>query len=155
MTDSYRSGIGVMLFNQRGDVLMGERRNVQNAWQMPQGGIDGDETPEQALYREAQEEIGTTNWKILATSKDWLYHDFPEASAKVWFNGKYLGQKQKWFLLEFLGQDSDINVQTEKPEFVNWKWVKIDDLERIVVDFKKPLYSLIIREFKPLIPKIF
>lgn len=144
-----------MLFNKKGGVLVCQRAVSPFTWGMPGGGIDGKETPGETLYREATEEISTTNFKIIAESNNWLKCDYPTRFCKKWWNEKYIGQKQKWFLLEFLGQDSEININTEKPEFANWKWINIDDLEETVVEFKRLLYKSIVKKFKPLISDYF
>jgi putative (di)nucleoside polyphosphate hydrolase len=155
MSKAYRLGIGIVLINQEGKILIGKRFDSHDdypAWQMPQGGIDGKEAPKEAMYREAMEEIGTNNFKIIAESANWLSYDFPEEFIKMAYNGMFVGQKQKWFLLKFLGTDSEININTENREFTDWKWIDISDLEGIIIDFKKPLYANIVKEFKPLIP---
>jgi putative (di)nucleoside polyphosphate hydrolase len=151
MLNSYRLGVGIMLFNKKGEIFIGERISPSDVWQMPQGGIDDNEVPKDALYREVGEEIGTTNWKLIAELEDWLHYDFPEMFREEWFGGEYIGQKQKWFLLQFLGQDSDININTHEPEFLNWKWVDIAHLAEIIADFKKAMYLKVIKEFHPLI----
>jgi putative (di)nucleoside polyphosphate hydrolase len=153
MSNSYRSGVGIMLFNNKGEVLIGERIKPADVWQMPQGGIDNDESPQDALLREVSEEIGTTKWNVVAESKEWMHYDFPKEFRDEWFCGKYIGQSQKWFLLEFLGEDRYININTGEPEFTDWKWINISDLVEIIADFKKPMYISIIKEFHPLILK--
>ena len=114
---------------------------------MPQGGVDKGEDIRAAAMRELEEEIGTNNATIIAESKDWLNYDLPdELIGKVW-NGKYRGQTQKWFLMRFNGQDSDINIETEHPEFLEWKWAEPKTLPDIIVPFKKQLYRQILEEF--------
>ena len=149
MSNLYRLGIGIMMLNGQGEIFVAERTNPKNAWQMPQGGIDENELPKDALYREAMEEIGTNNFSIIAESQHWHQYDFPLRHTSAWFDGKYRGQKQKWFLLKFLGKDSEININTYTPEFINWKWIDINRLEHIIIDFKKPIYKKILEEFKP------
>ena len=114
---------------------------------MPQGGIDHGELPEQALWREMMEEIGTQNAEIIATSRDWLSYDLPPELAKTIWGGWYRGQRQKWFLMRFLGKDGEINIQTDKPEFNAWQWLAVDQLESAIVPFKRTLYRQIIAEF--------
>ena len=131
---------------------MARRRDTPNdAWQLPQGGIDEDEDPRQAVLRELAEEIGTDKVEIVAESAAWLSYDLPrELSVKVW-RGRYRGQKQKWFALRFTGDDSDIAIDANgHPEFTDWKWVAMDDLPTLIVAFKRRLYEDIVREFRHL-----
>ena len=120
----YRPGVGIFLLNAVGEVFVAQRIDTrQEAWQMPQGGIDDGETPRQAALREMAEEIGTNKAEILAESRHWLSYDLPpELVSKVW-KGRYRGQKQKWFALRFLGEDSDIDLATPEPEFLSWRWL--------------------------------
>ena len=147
----YRSNVGIMLVNDDGHVFVGQRLdNNQNAWQMPQGGIDGDEDPKTAAYRELLEETGVEqeNVKFLASSSKWLLYDLPEDLIPKLWNGKYRGQKQKWFLFKFLGSNEDINIATEHPEFSNWKWIPKENLLKEIVPFKKSVYESVLKEFK-------
>ena len=147
----YRSNVGIMLINDDGHVFVGQRLdNNQNAWQMPQGGIDGDEDPQSAAYRELLEETGIEqeNVKFLATSSKWLLYDLPEDLIPKLWDGKYRGQKQKWFLFKFLGTNRDINISTEHPEFSNWKWMPKENLLEEIVPFKKSVYESVLREFE-------
>ena len=121
----YRSNVGIMMVNKTGYIFVGQRLdNNQNAWQMPQGGIEAGEDPETAAYRELLEETGVNqqNVRFLASSSRWLSYDLPEDLIPTLWNGKFRGQKQKWFLFKFLGKDGDINIATEHPEFSKWKW---------------------------------
>lgn len=152
----YRLGVGILLFNARGEVFVGMRADTPGAWQMPQGGIDQGEDPAQAAMRELKEETGTGKAEIIAESSDWLAYDLPpELSRKVW-KGKFRGQKQKWFALRFLGQDCDIRLDghAEEVEFVRWRWAPFDELPGLIVGFKRPLYEAIAREFAPLAKKL-
>ena len=147
----YRSNVGIMLINDDGHVFVGQRLdNNQNAWQMPQGGIDGDEDPQSAAYRELLEETGIEqeNVKFLAKSSKWLLYDLPEDLIPKLWDGKYRGQKQKWFLFKFLGTNRDINISTEHPEFSNWKWMPKENLLEEIVPFKKSVYESVLREFE-------
>ena len=147
----YRSNVGIMLINDDGHVFVGQRLdNNQNAWQMPQGGIDCDEDPKSAAYRELLEETGIEqeNVKFLAKSSKWLLYDLPEDLIPKLWGGKYRGQKQKWFLFKFLGTNRDINISTEHPEFSNWKWMPKENLLEEIVPFKKSIYESVIREFE-------
>lgn len=151
----YRPGTGVMLLNAGNDVFVGKRIDTtQEAWQMPQGGIDEGEGIEESAFRELEEEIGTGNAKVLARTKGWLTYDLPESLIpKVW-GGRYRGQKQVWFLMRFLGSDSDIDINTEHPEFRDWKWVPMEKLPKMIVPFKRPLYERLLKEFLPYLKKI-
>ena len=147
----YRSNVGIMLINDDGHVFVGQRLdNNQNAWQMPQGGIDCDEDPQSAAYRELLEEtsIDQENVKFLAKSSKWLLYDLPEDLIPKLWDGKYRGQKQKWFLFKFLGTNRDINISTEHPEFSNWKWMPKENLLEEIVPFKKSVYENVLREFE-------
>lgn len=154
----YRPGVGLMLLNREKKVFIGKRKvkadvplydsKGEIAWQMPQGGIDFDESPEHAALRELEEEIGTVNVKIIAESNHWFTYDFPEPLRKVLWGGRFHGQRQKWFLLSFLGDDSEINIQTRHPEFVAWKWEDPQVLPDIIVPFKRDIYFAVLREFQ-------
>ena len=147
----YRSNVGIMLINDEGHVFVGQRLdNNQNAWQMPQGGIDCDEDPQSAAYRELLEETGIEqeNVRFLAKSSKWLVYDLPEDLIPKLWDGKYRGQKQKWFLFKFLGTNRDINISTEHPEFSNWKWMPKENLLEEIVPFKKSVYESVLREFE-------
>ncbi len=147
----YRPCVGIMLLNERGEVFVAKRiDSIAEAWQMPQGGIDEGEDVQVAALRELEEEIGTNKVKIIAQSRDWLNYDLPaDLVPKLW-GGKYRGQTQKWFVMRFLGQDSDINIATAHPEFSEWKWVARDSLPDLIVPFKRDLYQQLVLEFKHL-----
>ncbi|KIE04336.1 RNA pyrophosphohydrolase [Candidatus Jidaibacter acanthamoeba] len=152
---TFRYGVGIMLINNENKVFVGQRvKESSEAWQMPQGGIDEGENPDQALMREVLEEIGTDNIEIIAGSSDWYQYNIPEQFIPLWWGGKYIGQKQKWYLAKFLGNDSEININTEIPEFINWKWVDVEELPELIVSFKKKLYQDLVEEFKPIIDKL-
>ena len=147
----YRSNVGIMMVNKSGYIFVGQRLdNNQNAWQMPQGGIDAGEDPESAAYRELLEETGVNqqNVRFLASSSRWLSYDLPEDLIPTLWNGKFRGQKQKWFLFKFLGKDGDINIATEHPEFSKWKWISKENLLEEIVPFKKSVYENVLKEFK-------
>lgn len=144
----YRPCVGLMLINADGHVFVGNRIDVPGRhWQMPQGGIDQGETPEQAAWRELHEEVGTDKAEILAESKTWYPYDLPQALSRRIWKGKYRGQTQRWFALRFLGDDSDIDLTVHKPEFAEWRWVPLPDLPKLVVPFKRPIYERVIEEF--------
>jgi len=150
----YRPCAGMMVINNDGHVFVGARLdNDADAWQMPQGGIDEGEDPREAALRELREEIGTDNVQIIAEIDDWLTYDLPdELMGKMW-KGRYGGQKQKWFLMRFLGQNSDINIKTDHPEFRAWEWAPTSSLPERIVPFKKELYAQIVDNFQPVIDK--
>lgn len=144
----YREGVGMMVLNPQNQVLVGRRiDNDTEAWQMPQGGIDRGETPTQAAFRELREEIGTDKVEIISETNEWLYYNLPEPIASKLWNGRYAGQMQKWFLMRFIGNDSDININTHHPEFAEWTWESITNLPNLIVEFKKELYNKVISEF--------
>jgi len=148
----YRRGVGIMLFNGRGQVFVARRIDTdQAAWQMPQGGIDEGETPRQAATRELREEIGTDKVAFVAESRSWLRYDLPVALVpKVWC-GRFRGQEQKWLAARFLGTDGDIDIATEHPEFNAWRWAELETLPSLIVPFKRALYAALVEEFAPVI----
>lgn len=147
----YRLGVGIMLLNTIGHVFVGQRIDrTTEAWQMPQGGIDPDEDPRTAAFRELHEEVGTDKAEIIAESRDWLSYDLPaELIGKVW-GGRYRGQKQKWYAMRFRGRDGDIDLNRHHPEFDRWKWVPMPELPDLIVPFKRTLYEMVIDEFRHL-----
>ena len=147
----YRKGVGMMVFNDKKKIFVGKRIDNQTAWQMPQGGVDNNEDYETAAKRELFEETGIQSIRIVKKSKEMYTYDLPEyLLGKIW-KGKYKGQKQNWFLMKFLGPDSEINLKQKYPEFNQWKWVDIDELPKLIVPFKKKLYLSVIREFNKFI----
>ncbi len=150
----YRLGVGIMLINAQRKVFAAKRIDMTSeAWQMPQGGIDKGEKPEVAALRELLEETGTDKAEIIAESRGWYHYDLPAELVPIIWGGRYRGQKQKWFLMQFTGKDSDINIATiniatEIPEFSEWKWVEPRTLPDIIVPFKRMLYEKIVEEFK-------
>ncbi len=144
----YRPGVGIVLLNNAGNVLIAERLDNPGGWQMPQGGIDEGEAPETAVFREMEEEIGTRNAEILGMMNDWICYDFPQALSDRLWDGKYCGQRQKWIALRFLGSDDEIDLTThDEPEFSAWKWVPFDELTRYAVPFKRAVYAHVVKEF--------
>ena len=146
-----RQGVGVIVLNQNNQVFVAKRKdNPVDKWQMPQGGIDTNETPFNAMKRELAEETSITRIKVLKEIESWLEYELPpNLLGKIW-KGKYRGQKQKWFLMKFLGSDSDINIKTKNPEFLEWKWIDLEKITEVVVDFKLHVY----KELKEKINKI-
>ncbi len=144
----YRPCVGIMLLNAQGKVFVARRIDTMvEAWQMPQGGIEPGEDPETAAFREMEEEIGTRNAEIMEEFDGWLKYDLPDhLRDKVW-NGKYRGQEMKWYLMRYLGRDSDINLDTDHPEFLEWKWLEMTKLAQSIVEFKRPLYQQLVSRF--------
>ncbi len=150
----YRANVGAALFNRDGLVFMGRRAGLApdaaESWQMPQGGVDGDERPRDAVMRELREEIGTDRAAILAEHPDWLTYELPPHVARAAFAGRYRGQRQKWFALRFLGDDSDIALDRDAhPEFDAWRWVSLAEAPGLVVAFKRAIYTELARAFAP------
>ena len=144
----YRPGVGLMVLSPEGLVFVARRIDMPSeAWQMPQGGIDEGETPEQAALREFREEVGTDKVEIIAESERWLSYDLPEELLPRLWGGRFRGQNQKWFLVRFTGTDDDIDIATENPEFLDWKWVELETIPDLIVPFKRRLYEDLVAEF--------
>ena len=147
----YRKGVGMMVFNDDKKIFVGKRIDNQKAWQMPQGGVDENEDCLSAARRELYEETGIQSIRVIEKSKEKYTYDLPEyLFGKIW-KGKYKGQKQRWFLIKFLGPDSEINLNQKCAEFNEWKWVDIDELSKLIVPFKKELYLSVVKEFQSFI----
>ena len=142
-----RLGVGIVLLNQENKVFVGKRiDNPNNYWQMPQGGIDKNESCVEAAKRELKEETGVKTTKIIKEFDDWLTYELPNyLIGKIW-KGRYRGQKQKWFIMKFLGKNEEINIKTKNPEFLHWKWINPSDLPKVVVYFKLNIYKKIAKE---------
>ena len=153
MVDQYRKCVGMMILNNIKEILVGRRLDHPSGfWQMPQGGIDEKENPEEAVWREMMEEIGTNKAKLLKTSNQWINYNIPSETLKTLpWGHKYIGQTQKWFAFQFTGNEKDINVGTENPEFSEWKWTKINLIIDEIVPFKRDVYSTILKEFKDIL----
>jgi len=153
MNEEYRKCVGMMIMNDDKEILVGRRIDHPSGfWQMPQGGIDDNENPEDAVWREMMEEIGTNKAELIKISNQWLRYKIPNETLKTLpWGKKYIGQRQKWFAFKFVGKDSDINVDTQNPEFSDWKWAKIDSMIDNIVPFKRKIYSAILKEFKEII----
>ena len=139
-----RNGVGIVLLNNNNKIFVAKRiDNPKNFWQMPQGGVDQNESFIEAAKRELKEETGIKTVKIIKELNYWLKYELPDyLLGKIW-RGKYRGQKQKWFIMSFTGKDDEINIKTKKPEFIEWKWIEIEELSKIVVDFKIEVYKKI------------
>ena len=153
MTDKYRKCVGMMILNANKEILVGRRLDHPSGyWQMPQGGIDENENPKEAVWREMMEEIGTNKAKLIKVSNQWINYDIPPETLKTLpWGHKYIGQRQKWFAFDFLGENEDINVETDSPEFSEWKWAELDSIVGNIVPFKRNVYSIILEEFKDLL----
>ena len=143
-----RIGVGAIVLNKKNQVFVGKRKdNPVDKWQMPQGGVNEGEDLTSAMKRELNEETGIQNIKILNEIDGWFEYELPNyLLGKIW-RGKFRGQKQKWFIVKFLGDDEEINLEKDKPEFIEWKWLDIENLPNVIVDFKKKVYE-------KLLPKI-
>ena len=146
-----RIGVGIILLNHENKVFVGKRiDNPTNCWQMPQGGVDSNENFLEAAKRELEEETGIKTIKLIKEIDGWLEYNLPEnLLGKIW-NGKFRGQKQKWFVMKFLGEKDEININTKKPEFLEWKWLDIPELTKVVVDFKAHVYNRLAKEINSL-----
>lgn len=147
----YRPCVGIMLCNDQGRIFAGQRiDNASGAWQMPQGGVEKNEPPENAALRELEEETGIPPGavKIITQTDDWIPYDLPHHLVPKLWKGRFRGQKQKWFLMRFIGEENVINIQTEEPEFSEWSWLDADNLLEAIVPFKRDTYENVIRQFK-------
>jgi len=144
-----RLGVGVIVLNNKNRVFVGKRiDNPIDKWQMPQGGVNYGEDLTTAMKRELKEETGIKNIKILREIDGWSEYELPNyLLGKIW-KGKYRGQKQKWFIVRFLGNDNEINLETGKPEFIDWQWLDIENLPGVIVEFKKKVYEELLPKIK-------
>ena len=146
-----RNGVGIALLNKKNKIFVGKRiDNPKNSWQMPQGGIDEGENLLAAAKRELEEETSIKSVILLKELDEWLEYNLPQnLMGKIW-QGKYRGQRQKWFIMKFQGKDEEINVKTKKPEFFEWKWVEPSKLSNIFINFKLNIYKRIQKEVNDL-----
>ena len=146
-----RSGVGIVLLNKSNKVFVAKRiDNPKNFWQMPQGGVDEGEDFLKAAYRELEEETSIKNVELIKELEGTITYELPDRLLGIIWKGKYRGQKQKWFLMRFTGQEQEINVETKNPEFLDWKWIELDQITEVVVDFKLHVY----KELKEKVKKI-
>ena len=146
-----RSGVGIVVLNKSDKVFVAKRiDNPKNFWQMPQGGVDDGEDFLKAAYRELHEETSIKNVELIKELDGTITYELPDRLLGIIWKGKYKGQKQKWFLMRFVGEDKEINIKTKNPEFLDWKWIDIDQITEVVVDFKLHVY----KELKEKIKKI-
>ena len=146
-----RTGVGIIVLNNKNKVFVAKRiDNPKNFWQMPQGGVDKGEDFLSAAYRELEEETSIKNVKLIQEIDGTLTYELPDHLLGIIWKGKYKGQKQKWFLMRFLGNDNEINIKTDKPEFLEWKWIDLDMITEVAVNFKLHVY----KELKEKIKKI-
>ena len=144
-----RIGVGIILLNDKNQVFVGRRKdNPGNKWQMPQGGIENGENFLTAMRRELREETGITNIKILKEIEKIYEYELPINLVGIIWKGKFRGQKQKWFIAKFTGKESEINLNTDYPEFIEWKWIDVEMLPMVIVEFKKNLYLNLLKEIK-------
>ncbi len=136
-----RNGVGVIILNSDNKVFVGKRKdNPVDKWQMPQGGIDEGESYQEAMKRELFEETSIKSIKILREIDGFFKYELPKNLVGIIWKGKFRGQKQKWFIVKFIGNENEINLQTRNPEFIEWKWIAPDELPKTIVDFKKKMY---------------
>ncbi len=147
-----RSGVGIVLLNNQNKVFVAKRiDNPKNFWQMPQGGIDEGEDPLKAAFRELKEETSIKNAELIKELDGTITYELPDSLLGIIWKGKYRGQKQKWFLMRFIGKDSEININTSNPEFLDWKWIELDLITDVVVDFKLHVYKELQEKVKKII----
>ena len=147
-----RSGVGIVVLNKQNKVFVAKRiDNPKNFWQMPQGGVDEGENFLNAAYRELEEETSIKKVKLIQELEGTITYELPDRLLGIIWKGKYRGQKQKWFLMRFNGEDSEINIKTKNPEFLDWKWIEIDQLTEVVVDFKLHVYKEVKEKIKKII----
>ena len=147
-----RSGVGIVVLNRQNKVFVARRiDNPKNFWQMPQGGVDEGENFLNAAYRELEEETSIKKVELIQELQGTITYELPDRLLGIIWKGKYRGQKQKWFLMRFNGEDNEINIKTKNPEFLDWKWIEIDQLTEVVVDFKLHVYKEVKEKVKKII----
>ena len=147
-----RDGVGIVVLNSKNKVFVAKRiDNPKNFWQMPQGGVDKDEDFLSAAYRELEEETSIKDVELIREIDEILTYELPKHLLGIIWKGKYKGQKQKWFIMRYLGTDDKININTKKPEFLEWKWIDLDMITEVVVDFKLEVYKKLKSQIKEII----
>ena len=147
-----RNGVGIVVLNRENKVFVAKRiDNPRNFWQMPQGGIDKGEDFLKAAYRELDEETSIKSVELIKELDGTMTYELPNNLLGIIWKGKYRGQKQKWFVMRFIGEDKDINIKTKNPEFLDWKWIDLDQITDVVVDFKLHVYKELKEKIKKLI----
>ena len=147
-----RSGVGIVVLNKDNKVFVAKRiDNQKNFWQMPQGGVDKGENYLTAAYRELEEETSIKNVDLVKELNGLISYELPKNLLGIIWKGKYRGQKQKWFVMKFLGEDSEINIKTRYPEFCEWKWIDLDNITDLVVDFKLQVYEEVKKKVKEIL----
>ena len=147
-----RNGVGIVVLNNKNKVFVARRiDNPKNFWQMPQGGVDEGEDFLKAAYRELEEETSIKNVELIKEIEDTITYELPDHLLGIIWKGKYRGQKQKWFLMRFTGDEKEINIRTKNPEFLDWKWIEINQITEVVVDFKLDVYKVLKEKVKKII----
>ena len=147
-----RNGVGIVVLNKKNKVFVARRiDNPKDYWQMPQGGVDKGEDFLKAAYRELKEETSIKNVKLIKELDEILTYELPDHLLGIIWKGKYRGQKQKWFLMRFTGDEKEINIKTKNPEFLDWKWIEIDQITDKVVSFKLHIYKELEEKIKKII----
>jgi len=147
-----RSGVGIVLLNKDNKIFVAKRiDNPKDYWQMPQGGVDEGEDFLSAAFRELEEETSIKNVKLIKEIDEMISYELPKNLLGIIWKGKFRGQKQKWFLMRYLGKDEDINIKTKNPEFLDWKWIELDEITNVVVDFKLHVYKILKEKIKKII----
>jgi len=147
-----RNGVGIVLLNNNNKIFVAKRiDNPKNFWQMPQGGVDKNENFLNAAYRELKEETSIENVKLIKELDGFMTYELPSNLIGIIWKGRYRGQKLKWFVMRFLGNDNEININTRKPEFLDWKWIELDKITEVVVKFKLEVYKKVKKEIKKIL----
>ena len=147
-----RIGVGAIVLNNENKVFVGKRKdNPVNKWQMPQGGVNKNEDFLSAMKRELHEETNIKSIKIIKELDGWYTYNLPDNLLGIIWKGKFRGQKQKWYIVRFQGDDKEINVKTLQPEFIEWRWISVEMLPEVIVDFKKNVYIKLVGEIKKII----
>tara|TARA_B110000881_G_scaffold212228_1_gene221663 strand:- start:192 stop:659 length:468 start_codon:yes stop_codon:yes gene_type:complete len=140
-----RKGVGIIVLNQKNEVFVAKRKdNPIDKWQMPQGGVEPNETLLSAMKRELYEETSIISFSLLKEIEEWFEYELPSNLLGIIWKGKFRGQRQKWFIVRFTGEAKEINIKTKFPEFIEWKWIRIDNLPSVIVDFKRDVYEKLV-----------